>query len=123
MSYFPHDLYDGVNFNLSPAACYREGQTQQSPSANSDAVSVSSHEEGVQLPPLPLTSTSHPSPTDSTSTSQSFYAVADKASQLQDEFVRVLRNTKLEFSKKPADFLAELRITLTTLPMSDKFKH
>ena len=46
-----------------------------------------------------------------------------EASQLKDQFVRVITHTKIAFTKKPADFLVELRITLTTLPLSDKFKH
>jgi len=48
--------------------------------------------------------------------------VAHDASQLQDHFVRVLIHTEIEFSKKPAEFLPALRITLTTLPLSNKFK-
>lgn len=49
--------------------------------------------------------------------------VAHEASQLQNQFVSVLTHTKIEFSRKPAKFLAELSITLTTLPVSEKFKH
>ena len=49
--------------------------------------------------------------------------VADKASQLEDQFVEVLTNTKIEFQRKPVGFLDELRTTLTTLPVSRRFKH
>ena len=49
--------------------------------------------------------------------------VADQASQLQDQFVGVIINTKIEFSKKPAGFLDHLRYTLTTLPVSQRFQH
>lgn len=49
--------------------------------------------------------------------------VVHEASQLKDLFVKVLIHTKVEFSEKPAEFLAKLRITLITLPISDKFKH
>lgn len=48
--------------------------------------------------------------------------VAHEASQLQDQFVRILTHTKIEFSKKTLDFLNELRITLTTLPLSNAFR-
>ena len=49
--------------------------------------------------------------------------MADQASQLQDQFVGVITNTKIEFSKKPAGFLDHLRYTLTTLPVSQRFQH
>ena len=48
--------------------------------------------------------------------------VAHEATQLQDQFVRVLTHTKIHFSEKPPKFLARLQITLTTLPLSNKFK-
>ena len=47
-------------------------------------------------------------------------------SWLQDKFVAVLTHTKILFTKKESqsdEFLSELRITLTTLPLSNKFKH
>ena len=50
-------------------------------------------------------------------------SVIREASQLKDQFVRVLTHTKIAFSRKPAGFLEELCCTLTTLPVSDKFKH
>ena len=49
--------------------------------------------------------------------------VAEKASQLEDQFVEVVTNAQIEFSKKPAPFLDEFRITLTKLPISQRFKH
>ena len=52
--------------------------------------------------------------------------VAEEASKLQAEFVSVLTCTKINFSEKEAEsnkFLIKLRITLTTLPVSDQFKH
>ena len=36
--------------------------------------------------------------------------------------MRVLTHTEIAFSEKPAGFLGRLRITLTTLPLSNKFK-
>ena len=48
--------------------------------------------------------------------------MAHEATQLQDQFVRVLTHTKIYFSEKPPKFLARLQITLTTLPLSNKFK-
>ena len=48
--------------------------------------------------------------------------VAHEATQLQDQFVRVLTHTKITFSEKTAGFLGRLQITLTTLPLSNKFK-
>ena len=47
----------------------------------------------------------------------------DEASQLQDQFVKVVTHAKIEFSAKTVEFLAKLQITLITLPLSDKFKH
>jgi len=47
-------------------------------------------------------------------------------SQLQDKFVSVLTHTKVLFTKKGSrsdEFLSELCITLTTLPLSYKFQH
>ena len=52
--------------------------------------------------------------------------VAEEASRLQEKFVAVLTHTKILFAKKEstsAEFLNELRITLTTLPLSSKFRH
>ena len=47
----------------------------------------------------------------------------EEAIQLDGMFVKVLIQTKLEFSKRPPDFLCELRTTLITLPVSSMFKH
>ena len=49
--------------------------------------------------------------------------MADQASQLQDQFVGVLTNAKIEFRSKPVGFVEKLRITLTTLPVSRRFEH
>ena len=49
--------------------------------------------------------------------------VADQASQLQDQFVGVLTNAKIEFRSKPVGFVEKLRVTLTTLPVSRRFEH
>ena len=49
--------------------------------------------------------------------------VADQASQLQDQFVAVLTNAKIEFRSKPLGFVEKLRVTLTTLPVSRRFEH
>ena len=43
--------------------------------------------------------------------------------QLQTQFLRIVGHTKTEFSRKPIQFVDELRITLTLLPLSNKFKH
>ena len=48
--------------------------------------------------------------------------VAHEATQLQDQFVRVLTHTEIAFSEKTAGFLRRLQITLATLPLSNKFK-
>ena len=48
--------------------------------------------------------------------------VAHEATQLQDQFVRVLTHTEIAFTEKPPGFLFQLQITLTTLPLSNKFK-
>ena len=48
--------------------------------------------------------------------------MAYEALQLQDQFVRVLTHTKIKLSRKPAEFLCELQMTLTELPLSNKFK-
>ena len=49
--------------------------------------------------------------------------MADQASQLQDQFVGVLTNAKIEFRSKPVGFVEKLRVTLTTLPVSRRFEH
>ena len=49
--------------------------------------------------------------------------VASKALQLQDQFVGVLTNAKIEFRSKPVGFVEKLRVTLTTLPVSRRFEH
>lgn len=49
--------------------------------------------------------------------------VIKKALQLEIKFVRVLTHTRVEFSRKPVQFLDELRATLITLPVSSAFKH
>ena len=52
--------------------------------------------------------------------------VARETSCLQEKFVAVLTHTKILFTKKESrsdEFLSELRITLTTLPLSSKFQH
>ena len=49
--------------------------------------------------------------------------VIDEAAQLEKRFMKVVAHTKMEFSKKAPGFLDDLRITLTTLPISSEFKH
>ena len=51
--------------------------------------------------------------------------VADEALQLEDQFRDVVTNAQVEFSKKSKapGFLDEFRITLTKLPISQRFKH
>ena len=56
------------------------------------------------------------------SDSERVQKVAHEASQLQDQFVRVLTHTEIAFSEKAAGFLSRLQITLTKLPLSNKFQ-
>ena len=51
--------------------------------------------------------------------------VADQALQLQDQFINLLTNTQIEFSKKSKapGFLDEFCTTLSKLPISQRFKH
>ena len=52
--------------------------------------------------------------------------VAEETSRLQERFVAVLTHTKILFTKKESRskrFLSKLRITLTSLPLSSKFRH
>jgi len=49
--------------------------------------------------------------------------VKAEASELQDQFVKVVYHTRIKFSKKPEEFLGDLRRFLTELPLSNKFTH
>ena len=54
---------------------------------------------------------------------QTVKKVKDEASELQDQFVKVVYHTRMNFSRKPVEFLSDLRIFLTELPLSNKFTH
>ena len=49
--------------------------------------------------------------------------VIDEALEVEEKFISVLNHTKMEFSRKPAEFLNELRTTIVTLRVSSRFKH
>ena len=49
--------------------------------------------------------------------------VTEEAIELDERFLNVLINTKLEFSRQPVEFMGELCIHLTSLPVSRKFRH
>lgn len=81
----------------------------------------------LSLHSLPVVSTQpqvlpEPHTTDIAQLDLRIETVANEEEQIQDSFVRILVHTKIEFSKKPLDFLSKLSLTLTTLPYSDKFK-
>ena len=126
--------YNDVNSNLCPAAYYDEWQFQGIQATNSDA----------QSPPPPspaLSSSFHPEPNppkDSirlqglSGPRDAAVALPDpdrgkkvlnEASQLQYQFVRILIHIKIELLRKPVGIVRELHIVLTTLPLSEKFKH
>ena len=112
------------------AACYDGEQSHSVQSASSGKLSPPLAEKCVQQPPPePRGEATQPqdqATPQATATalpdSERVQKVAHEASQLQDQFVRVLTHTKIRLSRKPVEFLAELQMTLTDLPLSNKFK-
>ena len=123
-----------MNSKLYATAAYDEEQFQGFQATNSDTLSHPPLEACVPLPPPPLSSSelgADPSqsqnglsePPVALPDPDKIETVVREASQLQDQFVRLLTHTKIEFLRRPAEFLGELRVTLTTLPLSGRFRH
>lgn len=108
----------------SSSACYDEEQLQNSSpppfSHSSSPISPLELKSKVtqpqSLPEPHCTAAAQPDP-------DRISEVIKEAVQFDGKFVKVLVNTKLEFSSKPAEFLGKLRTTLVTLPVSTMFKH
>lgn len=142
----------GMTSSLSSAACYDEERPQSSSLESSDTLSLPQSETSVPPPatstrqPSLFSPTSHYSPpqlalpsseatqsqvlpglslrgaTAAQPDSNRVEAVKDAASELQDHFVEVITSTRMNFSKKPKEFLDDLKAFLTELPISNKFK-
>ena len=101
--------------------CAASPQVVASTSAGSGPSAIDRSSTSVQDSPASLAGSGEVGPNGA-----KIRAIVEEAARLQAQFVTVLTHTKICFVEKEAKsgkFLTEFRITLTTLPLSNKHQH